>query len=101
MATSYLEHFSVRELMALLFLVEEGKNPDELKAGVFDSEFLKRWQEAEHRFKALVKYYPEEDEEKFYFLATLDAVHGIDPFSDGALRLRDKYKEAIEFLMKR
>lgn len=98
MATSHAERLSIRELIAFLFLVEEGKNPDQLKTIISDSDFLERWQATENRFRALVKYYPDEDEERFYLTATLEAVHGIDPFSDQVLELIKKYTPFIKIL---
>ena len=99
MAISHLEELSIRELIAFIFLLEEGKSSDELKTVISNPEFLKRWKEAENRFRALVKYYPDEDEEKFYLIATLDAVHDIDPFSDKALDLKRKYMPFIKSLV--
>lgn len=100
MATHHLEELDIRELIAFLFLIEEGKNPDQLKLIIPDSDFLKRWQETENNFRVLVKYYPDEEEERFYFMATLEAVHGIDPYSDKALELKKQYLPIIKILLK-
>lgn len=98
MAASHIEELSIRELIALLFLIDEGKNPDQLKMFITDSDFLRRYKETEINFRALIKYYPDEEEEKFYLTATLEAVYGIDPFSDQVLDLIKKYKPFIEIL---
>lgn len=100
MAISHVEEFNIRELIALLFLIEEGKKPDQLKMLVADSDFLKRWEETEINFRTLVKYYPNEDEERFYLTATLEAVHGIDPYSDKMLELKKQYLPIIKTLLK-
>lgn len=100
MAIFHIEELSIHELIALLFLIEERKTPDQLKMLVSDSDFLKRWKETEINFRALVKYYPNEDEERFYFTATLEAVHGIDPYSDKMLELKNQYLPIIKILLK-
>lgn len=101
MATSHIEELGIRELIAFLFLIEERKEPDQLKMLIADSDFLGRFKKTEINFRALIKYYPDEDEERFYLTATLEAVHGIDPYSDKMLELKKQYLPIIGALLKK
>lgn len=97
---SHLEKLCIRELMAFVFLIEEAKGLDEsLRLAESSPQFKERWLETERRFKSLIRYYPNEDEEKFYFVATLDAVYNIDPYSDETPALIEQYRPIIEILL--
>lgn len=97
--TSHYDGLSVRQLIAFLFLVEQDKSLGELKGAITQPGFMSLWRTAEERFRKLVKYYPDEDEEKHYFVATLEAVHDLDPFSGKTLDLRDQYLPLIQVLL--
>lgn len=97
--SSHLDDLSSHQLMAFLFLLEQDKKPDELRALITSRELLISWCHVEEKFKKLVQYYPNEDEEKHYLLATLDAVHGLDPSSDEVLELKFSLKPLITILL--
>lgn len=99
MAVSHLETMSVAELMALIFLIEENKPIDEASLKE-NTEFMKKWQTRASQLRKLIEYYPDEDEEKHYLIAVIDAVLGIDPYSEEALKLKTNFHSIISKLIK-
>lgn len=105
MIASKIEDLNVEELVALLFLV--GKcdsilrfSEQELLDLVIDPVFLTEWRNARNRLKNLVKYYPDQEEEKHYFVAMLDAVHRVDPYSEETEDLMGQLLPLVERLIK-
>lgn len=104
MTLSKIEDLSVEELMALLFLVGRGiycvESPNgELRDLADDSEFQSQWKSERDRLRALVKYYPDQEEEKHYLTAMLDAVYGLDPFSEGTEQTKVRLMPLIAALI--
>lgn len=100
MEDNHVGTFRVRQLMALLFLIEQQMPIEKLRERIHENGFVEEWKKAELNYKKLVRYYPDEDEEKHYFLATLDAVHNIDPYSRESEELVAELLPIIEILTK-
>ena len=100
MTSSQIDDLSIRQLMAFIFLVEQAKPLDELMKAVLNPEFIAEWNKEENNFRKLIKYYPNEDEERYFLLATLEAVHNVDHYSEEALNLKIQYLPYIKILLK-
>ena len=97
--SSHLENLNVRQLMAFVFLVQQDGLPEDLESLLSNPEFLEKWRAVEVDLQASVRHYPDEEEEKHYLTATLEAVHGLDPYSAGTLALKARYLPLIQKLL--
>ncbi|MBP9822363.1 MAG: hypothetical protein KBC81_02905 [Candidatus Pacebacteria bacterium] len=96
--TSYLKELNTDELIALVFLVDQDKTTDELERLIDTSDFVALWQSSKTRYKKLIQHYPNEEEERFFILATLEAVHGFDPFSINTKTLKESLLPFVQKL---
>ncbi|OGN33175.1 MAG: hypothetical protein A3I39_03050 [Candidatus Yanofskybacteria bacterium RIFCSPLOWO2_02_FULL_47_9b] len=84
------------KLIAILFLVEEGAANLELVADFrLDSE---KWEKTKRDYQRQIANYPDEYEEKHFLLATLEAVHGLDPHTERTRELLKRLGPLIQRL---
>lgn len=99
MRFSHLEGLSVEELMAFIFLAEEGVSSDKRKGAILNPALADRWIERKAELEKLIRFYPNEEEEKHYLTATIEAVMDIDPYSDEAREKKERYSGLIKTLL--
>ena len=95
---AHLDVLSTRELIALVFLLDQDKQLEDLQRSVGNYEFLRMWRASRVRYEKLIEHYPNADEERFFLVATLEAVHGFDPCSEKTLELRESHGPLAKIL---
>ena len=95
---SCLDDLSIRQLMILIFLVEQEKQPSELEQLLVTNDFISEWRRTETRLRRLILHYPNEDEERHFLTAELEAVHNLDPYSEETMRVKTAYLPYIKKL---
>lgn len=99
MVNHHFENLSVDEIIAFLFLIEEKKDISALARLISQSDFREKWEASRSSYRKLIQYYPDTDEEKHYLLATIEAVHGFDPYSADIVLRIEELKPIIKDLL--
>lgn len=99
-ARSHLDEVGVEELMALIFLADQDKRPDELEILITTEDFLELWRTDRKRLKKLVENYPETEEEKHFLMAMLEAAYGFSPFAEETRTFRDSLAYFVSVLVR-
>ena len=97
---SCLDDLGIEELVALIFLIDQDKKPEDLKNLVDDLNFLELWRSDRLRITKLIEHYPDIDEERHFLVAMLEAAHGLSPFSEETGEIRNSLKPFMEILVK-
>lgn len=99
-AQSNLSELSVEELVALIFLADQDKKPDELEPLMKDGGFIELWRKDRKRLNKLIENYPEVEEEKHFLMAMLEAAYGYHPFSEETREFKNSLMPFVGVLVK-